>query len=165
MSTEDQEHVPNFLLVAAHSQMRHHRRLVVLLIAFSLFTAALSLVLYALGDNISYYRTPLSISQSDRQQGAWLRLGGFVVPGSVRQQGHEIVFALSDDVAEEQVRFQGVVPNLFREGQAVVVEGRFEATGGFVAQRLLAKHDERYLSQETVQMLKNQGKWQEYLKQ
>jgi len=157
-----EEHVTR-LLVAGEHEAAKNRRLVVIFTAFSLFCALVAFIFYALGDSISYYKIPSAISQNDRKTGSRLRLGGFVVAGSLKQHGSEITFLLSDDVAAEPIGFQGIVPDLFREGQAVVVEGKFEATRGFVAHRLLAKHDARYISRERADMLKKQGNWQEYL--
>jgi len=156
------EHASRLLVVGEREALRN-RRLVIIFSAFSLFCAFIALIFYALGDSVSYYKTPSSLSQSDREAGSRLRLGGIVVAGSLEQHGSEMSFLLSDDVAAEKIHFQGIVPDLFREGQAVIVEGKFEEKAGFVAYRLLAKHDARYISPERVEMLKKQGKWQEYL--
>jgi len=119
------------------------RRPIGIVLAFLLFCGFVWLVFAMLGDNINYFKTPSDVTLTDRQEGKPMRLGGVVVPGSITPKEDEMIFAIGDGIMRETIRFHGVLPDLFREGQGVVVEGRFVG-GAFVAVRVLAKHDENY---------------------
>jgi cytochrome c-type biogenesis protein CcmE len=117
------------------------------------------LVLGALRDNIVFFYTPSEINQSDRQSGRQLRLGGLVKDSSVKIDGMQSVFVVTDGSADITVRYDNALPSLFREGQGVVAEGQIE-NGIFMAQNVLAKHDENYMPAEVADKLKEQGVWQ-----
>ena len=125
----------------------------------SLLGIAAMLVLGALRDNIVFFYTPSEIKQSERQSGRQLRLGGLVKDGSVKIDGMQSVFVVTDGTANITVRYNNALPSLFREGQGVVAEGRVE-NGIFMAQNVLAKHDENYMPAEVANKLKEQGVWQ-----
>ena len=125
----------------------------------SLLGIASILVLGALRDNIVFFYTPSEINQSDRKSGRQLRLGGLVKDGSVKIDGMQSVFVVTDGSANITVRYNNALPSLFREGQGVVAEGRVE-NGIFIAQNVLAKHDENYMPAEVADKLKEQGVWQ-----
>ena len=125
----------------------------------SLIGIAAMLVLGALRDNIVFFYTPSEIRQSDNQSGRQLRLGGLVKSGSVEIDGMQSVFVVTDGSANITVRYNNALPSLFREGQGVVAEGRIE-NGIFIAQNVLAKHDENYMPAEVAEKLKEQGVWQ-----
>ncbi len=96
------------------------------------------------------------------QPGARLRVGGLVKPGSlIKAEGEKLSFSITDGAHDVAVTYQGLVPDLFREGQGVVAEGVLEAPGKLLADTILAKHDERYMPREVVDALKKQGRWQE----
>ena len=135
------------------------KRLFVIAAIASLLGIAAMLVLGALRDNIVFFYTPSEISQSDRQTGRQLRLGGLVKDGSVKIDGMQSVFVVTDGSANITVRYNNALPSLFREGQGVVAEGRVE-NGIFMAQNVLAKHDENYMPAEVAEKLKEQGVWQ-----
>ena len=135
------------------------KRLFVIAAIASLLGIAAMLVLGALRDNIVFFYTPSEISQSDRQSGRQLRLGGLVKDGSVEIDGMQSVFVVTDGSANITVRYNNALPSLFREGQGVVAEGRVE-NGIFMAQNVLAKHDENYMPAEVADKLKEQGVWQ-----
>ena len=124
----------------------------------SLLGIAAMLVLGALRDNIVFFYTPSEINQSDKQPGQQLRLGGLVKDGSVEIDGMQSVFVITDGSANITVRYNNALPSLFREGQGVVAEGRVE-NGIFMAQNVLAKHDENYMPAEVADKLKEQGVW------
>ena len=126
----------------------------VLLFLLGTGTAA-GLVLYALGDNLSYFRTPTDIVTGhcpEAASGRAFRLGGLVERGSLVHAGDVMSFRVSDLKNTVTVRYAGVPPDLFREGTGVVAEGKME-NGTFVAQRLLAKHDEKYMPPEVKKEL------------
>ena len=135
------------------------KRLFVIAAIASLLGVAAMLVLGALRDNIVFFYTPSEINQSDRQPGRQLRLGGLVKDGSVEINGMQSVFVVTDGSANITVRYNNALPSLFREGQGVVAEGRVE-NGIFMAQNVLAKHDENYMPAEVADKLKEQGVWQ-----
>ena len=125
----------------------------------SLLGIAAMLVLGALRENIVFFYTPSEMNQSDRQSGRQLRLGGLVKDGSVKIDGMQSVFVVTDGSANVTVRYGNALPSLFREGQGVVAEGKIE-NGIFMAQNVLAKHDENYMPAEVADKLKEQGVWQ-----
>ena len=135
------------------------KRLFVIAGIASLLGIAAMLVLGALRDNIVFFYTPSEINQSDRQSGRQLRLGGLVKDGSVKIDGMQSVFVVTDGSADMTVRYNNALPSLFREGQGVVAEGQIE-NGIFMAQNVLAKHDENYMPAEVADKLKEQGVWQ-----
>ncbi len=130
-----------------------------LLFLLGLGTAA-GLVLYALSDNMSYFRTPTEIvsgAYPEKNSNHSLRLGGLVEKGSLQRQGTTIFFRVTDLKNSLMVRYSGTVPDLFREGQGVVATGRVAADGVFVAEQLLAKHDEKYMPPEVARALQQSG--------
>jgi len=135
------------------------KRLFVVAAIASLLGIAAMLVLGALRDNIVFFYTPSEINQSERESGRQLRLGGLVKDGSVKIDGMQSVFIVTDGRADITVRYNNALPSLFREGQGVVAEGQVE-NGIFMAQNVLAKHDENYMPAEVADKLKKQGLWQ-----
>ena len=135
------------------------KRLFVIAAIASLLGIAATLVLGALRDNIVFFYTPSEIIQSDRSSLQQLRLGGLVKDGTVRIEGMQSVFIVTDGNVDITVRYNNALPSLFREGQGVVAEGQIE-NGIFMAQNVLAKHDENYMPAEVADKLKQQGVWQ-----
>ena len=144
---------------------RKGRRLALIGVALAVIAGAAGLSLYALRDNIVFFYSPTEILEKNVQAGARLRVGGLVEPGSVvKSAGEKLDFAITDGAHQIKVSYQGLLPDLFREGQGVVAEGVLEASGQFRADPdsgILAKHDERYMPREVVEALKKQGRWQE----
>ena len=144
---------------------RKGRRLALIGVALAVIASAAGLSLYALRDNIVFFYSPSEILEKNVQAGARLRVGGLVEPGSVvKSAGEKLDFAITDGAHQIKVSYQGLLPDLFREGQGVVAEGVLEASGQFRADPdsgILAKHDERYMPREVVEALKKQGRWQE----
>ena len=135
------------------------KRLFVTTAIASLLGIAAMLVLGALRDNIVFFYTPSEINQSDRQSGRQLRLGGLVKDGSVKIDGMQSVFVVTDGSADITVRYSNALPSLFREGQGVVAEGRI-TKGVLTASNVLAKHDETYMPREVAESLRDKGVWQ-----
>src|SRR5262249_36068900 len=110
---------------------------------------AVLLAMWGLKDRASYFYTPADIAAGKAEQGRAMRLGGMVERGSIRRQtdGVTIRFVVTDGQAQTPVVYRGIVPDLFREGSGAVAEGRLE-NGTFVADTILAKHDERYMPPE-----------------
>ena len=123
-----------------------HQRLVLAIIAIAAILAAILLAMWGLRDRAAYFFTPVEIAEGKAEQGHAIRLGGMVEKGSIRQQpdGVTIGFIVTDGEARVPVRYRGITPDLFREGSGVVAEGRMQGPT-FVAETILAKHDERYM--------------------
>jgi cytochrome c-type biogenesis protein CcmE len=137
---------------------RKQARLYVLLLFMAGIGTATGLTLFALRDNISYFRTPTDVMTGHCPEctaGRGFRLGGMVEKGSLQKQGDRITFRVTDLKNSLMVSYVGVPPDLFREGQGVVTEGRMGPAGVFEAQILLAKHDEKYVPPEIANELKN----------
>jgi len=140
---------------------RRRRRLAFIATTAGVLALALGLVLYAMRDAIVFFRAPGEIAGKGVQPGARFRLGGLVKEGSVhRGPGQTVAFEVMDAQASVPVRYQGLLPDLFREGQGVVAEGVLDASGAFRADTVLAKHDETYMPREVADALKKQGVWQ-----
>ncbi len=141
---------------------RRGRRLSLIALSLAVVGAAAGLSLYALSGSIVFFLSPTEVVQKAVAPGARLRIGGLVKPGSVVKSGNEkVAFVLTDGATDLKVAYQGLLPDLFREGQGVVAEGVIEAPGLMRADTILAKHDERYMPREVVEALKKQGRWQE----
>jgi cytochrome c-type biogenesis protein CcmE len=141
---------------------RKGRRLAMIAAALCVVGSAAALALYALRDNIVFFYSPSELATKNVAVGARMRIGGLVEAGSVSKSGQDkLAFSITDGNKDIKVSYQGVTPDLFREGQGVVAEGVLEAPGAFHADTILAKHDERYMPREVVEALKKQGRWKE----
>lgn len=129
-----------------------NQRLTLAVLAVVAIIAAALLALSALKDQAAYFYTPSDTVRGHVQPGTAVRLGGMVAKGSLKRlpDGVTITFVVTDNAASVPVRFKGIVPALFREGSGVVADGKFDATGQFVAETILAKHDERYMPPEVA---------------
>lgn len=141
----------------SHIVTRKQARLYGVLLLLLGVGAATALTLTALKDNVSYFRTPSEIvsgNYPEHATGHGIRLGGLVEKGSVNRKDDIVIFRVTDLAESLPVRYQGIVPDLFREGQGVVAEGKMGTDGVFVADRILTKHDEKYMPPEVTQALK-----------
>ncbi len=141
--------------------MKPHRRKrlgAVLFIAFGL-SAATALTLFALSQNINMFYTPTEVANGEVAAGTMFRIGGMVKNGSVAQQEESLAvrFVTTDFAHEVPIEYEGILPDLFRDGQGIVAEGRLDAAGVFQASRVLAKHDENYMSPEVKAALEQSG--------
>lgn len=140
---------------------RKQRRLLLIAAAGAVLCVAAGLVLFAMRDAIVFFYGPTEIAEKGLQPGTRMRLGGLVETGSVeRGPGQRVSFAVTDGKTTIRVGYEGLLPDLFREGQGVVTEGVLEGTGRFRADSVLAKHDETYMPREVADALKKQGHWQ-----
>lgn len=121
--------------------------------------AAAALVLFALEDQIVFFRTPTEIATGTVKAGVTIRIGGLVEDGSVEKEDQEVRFNVTDGVNNVPVTYVGLLPDLFREGQGVVADGQLSAEGTFEAATILAKHDENYMPPEVAEALKESGVW------
>ena len=137
-----------------------HQRLVLIVLALAALIGAALLAVYALRNQASYFYLPEQMREDPPAVGQAVRLGGMVETGSLRTlaDGVTVSFAVTGrDAARVPVRYTGIVPDLFVEGSGVVAEGRLAADGTFVADNLLAKHDENYVPRELQQMSEHQA--------
>lgn len=143
------------------SLTRKQKRLGFILSGLAVLGVALGLVLYALSDSIVFFFTPAEAMARNIGEGTRFRLGGLVVQGSLKHQGARVEFVVTDTDKSIPVTYEGQLPDLFREGQGVVAEGRLNGKGMFIADTVLAKHDETYMPKEVADALKKKGVWQE----
>ena len=124
-----------------------HQRLILVLLAVTALVGAVLLAMWGLQDRAAYFVTPSDIAAGKATPDKAMRLGGMVLKGSLRRDsdGLTVRFTVSDGKAETPVMFRGITPDLFKEGNGVVAEGRLQPDGLFVAENILAKHDERYM--------------------
>ena len=144
---------------------RRGRRLALIAAALGVIGCAAALGLYAMKDSLSLFLSPTEIAEKNVQPGTRLRVGGLVEAGSVVRSGDRLTFNVTDGTKSIGVNCLSNcfanVPDLFREGQGVVVEGVLAHEGWLSGDQILAKHDERYMPREVVEVLKKQGRWQE----
>jgi cytochrome c-type biogenesis protein CcmE len=141
---------------------RKGRRLTLIGIALGVVAFAAALALYALSDSIVFFYGPSEVLRKNPTAGTRMRIGGLVKAGSLVKSGADKTsFEITDNAHSVAVSYEGLLPDLFREGQGVVAEGVLEAPGQFHADSVLAKHDERYMPREVVDALKKEGRWQE----
>jgi cytochrome c-type biogenesis protein CcmE len=127
-----------------------HQRMVLVILAFVAVLGAVLLAMWGLKDRAAYFYTPADVAAGKANAGKGMRLGGMVERGSVRRDvdGVTTRFIVEDGEARVPVTYRGILPDLFREGSGVVAEGRLTASRSFVADNILAKHDERYMPPE-----------------
>ena len=134
---------------------RKQRRGVLIGVGVAVLTVAVGLVLFALRDSIVFFHTPSDVVEKNIAPGQRFRLGGLVAEGSVKRgEGAKVAFVVTDTLKTLQVTYEGVLPDLFGEGQGVVAEGTLTPSGVFVADTVLAKHDETYMPPEVAKALK-----------
>jgi cytochrome c-type biogenesis protein CcmE len=141
---------------------RRQRRVAFLAGALGVATVAIVLLVTALGDNVLYFYSPSEAKARNVPVGRTINLGGLVEMGSVKRPGGlETRFNVTDTQATVTVKYTQELPDLFREGQGVIVTGAFREDGGFDASNVLAKHDENYMPPEVARALKDKGVWKD----
>ena len=137
---------------------RKQKRLAVIGGGIAFLVAAVLLVMFAFSQSIAYFYVPGDLAKANVAPGTRIRLGGLVESGSLKRgEGSTITFTVTDTLATVPVTYTGILPDLFREGQGVVAEGAFGADRLFVADTVLAKHDETYMPKDVADRLKAQG--------
>lgn len=137
---------------------RKQKRLAVIGGGVAFLVAAVLLVMFAFSQSIAYFYVPGDLAKASVPPGTRIRLGGLVENGTVKRgEGSTITFTVTDTLSTVPVRYTGILPDLFREGQGVVAEGAFGTDGLFVADTVLAKHDETYMPKDVADRLKAQG--------
>ncbi len=131
-----------------------HKRLGFLIVGLVVLGLAATLVLKALDSNLSYFFSPTEVAENKAPRDHVFRLGGLVQPGSL-ERGKELTvrFVVTDNAHEVKVAYTGILPDLFKEGQGVIAQGRMGPDGVFIADEVLAKHDENYMPPEVAEAL------------
>jgi cytochrome c-type biogenesis protein CcmE len=141
---------------------RRQQRLGLLALGMMVLAGAVALVLSAFSSNLVFFYSPSDLKTQAIAVDRRVRVGGLVETGSVhRSSDSRVAFRITDGKTDVAVVYRGILPDLFREGQGVVAEGKLAAGGVFDASTILAKHDERYMPREVVDALKKSGHWQE----
>jgi cytochrome c-type biogenesis protein CcmE len=141
---------------------RKQQRLGLLALGLLALGGATALVLSAFSSNLVFFYNPSDLRAQAISAERRVRIGGLVEDGSVKRgAGDRVAFRITDGKTDVAVTYRGILPDLFREGQGVVAEGKLEPSGAFDASTILAKHDERYMPREVVDALKKSGHWQE----
>jgi cytochrome c-type biogenesis protein CcmE len=139
---------------------RKQRRLVTMSVIGGILALAAFLVLNAMNDSIVFFFGPNEILQKQMAVGTRMRVGGLVKSGSLKREDKRVDFVVTDGEKEISIHYEGLLPDLFREGQGVVAEGHLGPNMTFKADTVLAKHDEKYMPREVAESLKKQGHWQ-----
>jgi cytochrome c-type biogenesis protein CcmE len=142
---------------------RKRKRLLFLLLGLGAFGGATAMVLAAFNDNLVFFYSPSELTAQHVGPDRRIRIGGLVEEHSLVRaaDGRAVTFRVTDGNKELSVAYDGILPDLFREGQGVVAEGKLRADGMFAASSVLAKHDEKYMPREVADALKKAGRWQE----
>jgi cytochrome c-type biogenesis protein CcmE len=133
-----------------------HKRLAIAVGALAVLGTAVALVLNAFNSNLVFFYSPAQIAAQEAPTGRTFRLGGLVESGSVKRDGVKVSFVVTDTVKSVPVVYQGILPDLFKEGKGVVAQGQLHG-GVFEAREVLAKHDENYMPPEAAEALKRAG--------
>jgi cytochrome c-type biogenesis protein CcmE len=127
-----------------------HKRLAAIALGLGALGVATALVLTAFEKNLVFFFTPSQVAANEAPQGRLFRIGGMVLAGSVKRDGIEVRFVVTDTAKSIPVVYRGALPDLFREGKGVVAQGTLGADGVFQAREVLAKHDENYMPPEAA---------------
>ena len=132
------------------------RRILFVALAVIAVGLAAALITVALRSNLNYFYTPTQIVAGEAPVGELMRIGGMVEKGSLNRKDGELAvqFTVTDTKAQTIVRYNGILPDLFKEGQGTVAKGRLQADGIFLAEEVLAKHDEKYIPPEIADTMK-----------
>ena len=134
-----------------------HKRILAIVGGLAALGVATALVLTAFQENLVFFFTPSQVAANEAPQGRTFRIGGMVEKGSVKRDGVEVRFVVTDTAKAIPVVYRGALPDLFREGKGVVAQGQLGADGVFLAREVLAKHDENYMPPEAAHALEQAG--------
>jgi cytochrome c-type biogenesis protein CcmE len=137
------------------------KRLALILGGLAILAVATTLVLTALKDNLAFFFTPSQIKANEAPINRTFRIGGMVENGSVKRDGVNVSFKVTDTAQVVNVTYTGILPDLFREGKGVVAQGKLDGDGVFRAKEVLAKHDENYMPPEAASAVEKANKARE----
>lgn len=136
--------------------LKKKRRIQLVVAGFACIAAGFAAVYFAAGDAFQYFYSPSDIAKNRPDDGQVIRVGGLVEEGSIAKDGETVSFVVTDGGNTIPVTFTGILPDLFSEGQGMIATGKLQ-DGTFVADEILAKHDEEYMPKEVADALKEQG--------
>ena len=140
-----------------------HKRLALIGVGLAALAGAAALILNAFQSNLVFFFTPSQVAANEAPQGKTFRIGGMVVAGSLKREGVEVSFVVTDTAKNVPVVYRGALPDLFREGKGVVAQGQLGADGVFHAREVLAKHDENYMPPDAAHAVEQAQKAQKTL--
>ena len=131
------------------------KRMITIAVILVILAAAIGLVMYALSQNINLFYSPTQIAQGEAPYNVTIRAGGMVVEGSVERHSEtlDVAFSVTDYQHNVRIQYTGILPDLFREGQGIVAQGKLNENGVLIASEVLAKHDEEYMPPEVTDAL------------
>ncbi|MGY6705045.1 cytochrome c maturation protein CcmE [Roseinatronobacter sp.] len=139
--------------------LKKTRRIQIIMVAAVALAFSTALIGYAMRDGINFFRSPSEVLAAPPPPNEVFRIGGLVEAGSIiRGQSDTVIFRVTDGPASVEVRYRGILPDLFTENEGMVGTGRF-VDGVFQASEILAKHDETYMPREVMEALKDMGEW------
>ncbi len=140
-----------------------HQRLIFILIGLICLAVATGLILKNFQDNLVFYYSPSDLGQKHVPQNKMIRVGGLIKEKSFHKldDGLTNEFIITDLQNDITVRYKGLLPPMFREGQGTVAKGTLSSDGAFIAEQLLTKHDEKYMPREVTESLRKSGQWRE----
>ncbi|HZE61551.1 MAG TPA: cytochrome c maturation protein CcmE [Burkholderiales bacterium] len=141
-----------------------HKRMAWIAAGVAALGIATALVLTAFNKNLVFFFTPSQVAANEAPVGRTFRIGGMVVPGSLKREGVDVRFVVTDTARSMPVVYRGQLPDLFKEGKGVVAQGQLGADGVFTAREVLAKHDENYMPPEAAHALEQGAKAQKTIK-
>lgn len=145
-------------IIKLNSQIK--KRLIFLIIIFVCFTSAIILISYSLKDQIAYFVSPSELQEIKKLEDQYLKIGGLVKQGSLKFENNLWYFEVTDESQKFiKVEFDKSLPSLIEENKGIIVEGRFSENEIFIADIVLAKHDENYMPQSAIDKLKDDGIW------
>ena len=137
-----------------------HKRIAWIALGVAALGVATALALTAFNKNLVFFFTPSQVAANEAPLGRTFRIGGMVLPGSVKREGVDVRFVVTDTAKTMPVVFRGQLPDLFREGKGVVAQGQLGPDGVFAAREVLAKHDENYMPPDAAHALEQAAKAQ-----
>jgi len=146
--------LPGWQTVVENAVKPRHKRIAAIAVGVAALGIAAALVLSAFQKNLVFFFTPSQVAANEAPQGRSFRIGGMVVPGSLKREGVNVEFTVTDTAKSMRVTYRGQLPDLFREGKGVVAQGQLGADGMFRASEVLAKHDENYMPPEAADAVK-----------
>ncbi len=142
------------------AKIKRRKRLLIIFLAFIALSISGFLILNASRDSLIYFYSPTEILEKNDIKGKTIRIGGLVEKESIAYlYSSKLQFIVTDGTNKIIVLYEGILPDLFREGQGVICEGKINLEGTFVAEKILAKHDENYMPPEVAEKLKESGQW------
>ena len=141
-----------------------HKKFMWIAFGLAAIGVATALVLTAFNKNLVFFFTPSQVAANEAPQGRTFRIGGMVEKGSVKREGVEVRFVVTDTAKSMPVLYRGQLPDLFKEGKGVVAQGQLGADGVFTAREVLAKHDENYMPPEAAHAVEQAQKAQKTIK-